>query len=469
MLDNNILGILYSFGFIFLVLIIATVLSKLMGDSNEVTRKVVHIMVGHWIFLFPMFTKLWAVILVPLVFVFVNYASTKFNLIKAMERDDDSMGTTYYAVSMLILSGLAFLMDMPSMAYIGLLIMAYGDGFAAVVGQRYGKTHPFSIAPKKSLEGSLTVFGFGMLITLIYFLINNALNKSFIFILLISAIVGVFSLLAELSGESGCDNLSLPIGSGLLAAFSYHYGDTGYFIYLVVIVLILYYAYMKKSITLDGSIAASITAITLYTLGSPALAYALITFFILGSLISKLKGKNKKVEGPRNYKQVLCNSLPAVILVWVSVLTKSELPYQLVAFSVFSGAAADTFSSEIGLLSNSKVYVPFTRIEVPKGLSGGVTPLGLVAGLFGTILLSFFVLVDYGLKEYLFIMLLGFGATMIDSLLGTLFQRKYLVNNKWQDESNGRVKPDKGYHFVTNNVVNMVSLVCVVLIGLLIK
>ena len=74
-----------------------------------------------------------------------------------MERNDDSLGTVYYAVSLFFLSGLGFILGFRSLPYIGVLTMAYGDGFAAITGKKWGKKKPFSFAPLKSLTGSLTV------------------------------------------------------------------------------------------------------------------------------------------------------------------------------------------------------------------------------------------------------------------------------------------------------------------------
>ena len=45
-MDNNILGIIVSFAFIFLIIGIATIVQKFVGKDSELPRKLVHILLG---------------------------------------------------------------------------------------------------------------------------------------------------------------------------------------------------------------------------------------------------------------------------------------------------------------------------------------------------------------------------------------------------------------------------------------
>ena len=72
---NNYLGIALSLAYIALVLILATLLQKKWQMSEEGSRKLVHILVGNWVFITPLFQDLWALILVPALFVGINYWS----------------------------------------------------------------------------------------------------------------------------------------------------------------------------------------------------------------------------------------------------------------------------------------------------------------------------------------------------------------------------------------------------------
>ena len=473
---ENIIGLTSSLGYIFFVIGIATVVAKKSQGASETSRKVVHILVGNWVFLTPLFTELWAVVLVPFTFIIINSLSLKYTLISAMERNDDSLGTVYYAVSLFFLSGLGFILGFRALPYIGVLTMAYGDGFAAITGKKWGKRKPFPFAPQKSLAGSLMVAVAAFLATfgsLLYFQEEFLPERSLLFILFIALLNGIFSAFMELTGKKGCDNLTLPIGSGLFAVLSMEFGTLQYFLYLAAALVILVYAFRKEAITPDGMVAALLTAVTLYTLGGFLLGSSLILFFILGTGVSKMKTKEKheaektqEHTGARNWKQVLANSLPAVILSWIYFFTEEPI-YLFLAFTVFSAAASDTFSSEIGMMSKGKVYHILTGKPLPMGVSGGVTLQGLVASIVGSVLLSLPILLAFGPEEYLLGVLLGFFGTIIDSVLGASLQRKYEdVSGKLQDiPAHAMDLPKKGFRLVSNNAVNLLSLTLVAIVG----
>ena len=62
---------------------------------------------------------------------------------------------------------------------------------------------------------------------------------------------------------------------------------------------------------------------------------------------------------------------------------------------------------------------------------------------------------------------MAFAGTLIDSVLGALFQRKYLTNEglfsdkKVYEEQN----PVQGFSWMSNNAVNLLSLFIVVIVG----
>jgi len=326
---QNILGLLLSFIFIFIVIGIATVYAKIRKGASENTRKFIHIMVGNWIFITPMFTKLWALILVPLCFIIINLLSRKYKLFSAMEREDEDYGTVYYAISMLVLTTAAYLLRWPTLSFVGLLTMAYGDGFAAVVGIYKGRHYPFSFSPTKSLEGSITLACFSFVITFFSLFIlqgSGSLRSISLWgILLISLLTSIFAAFIELTGLAGCDNLSVPIGSGLFSTLCLQFGNSIFYLFLLLYLVVLIAAFRWKAISADGIVAALLTGQTLYALGGMWIGLGLLAFFLLGSAASKLKNNNKLTAEQlqaghvaRNWKQVLSNSLPACILVWAS-------------------------------------------------------------------------------------------------------------------------------------------------------
>nr|WP_300006237.1 DUF92 domain-containing protein [Tissierella sp.] len=475
---ENIKVIAWSLCYIGIVLAVGTIIARINKGSSEISRKFVHIFLGNWVFFTPFFTKLWPLIIVPLVFIPVNILSLKHNIISAMEREDDSLGTVYYPISMLFLSGAGFLLGWQTLPFIGLLTMAYGDGLAAVVGQKWGRIKAFSFAPDKTLEGSMMVLLVSFIVTsvcLYVFQGSGTLREvslpAIIFIAFLTSIVSTF---IELIGEGGCDNLSLPIGSSLFATLALQFGSIGLVIYMLVASIILLAAFKLRSITPDGMLAAFFTALTLYSLGGVWIAVSLLVFFVLGSLISKIKNDYKiKAEslqddsGARNWKQVLANSLPACIIVWAAYLLPDKNFILLPAFAVFSAAAADTFSSEIGMMTKGRVFNILNGKTMPGGLSGGVSFAGLLAGLVGSLLLSTFALPQFGSRGFIIIAVLGFLGSILDSIIGVLLQSKYLgENGQLQDKKNIRDdKPVKGLKIMSNNAVNFITLSLIMITG----
>ena len=132
----NFLGIIVSYLYIALVIIGAKIFEK---RGKEASRKFIHIMLGNWwVIAMYFFSNVWAAIFVPVTFVIINYLSYKKDLIKVMERDEqDGLGTVYYAIALLIMAIVSFgIFKKPSLGLVPTLVMAYGDGLAAVIGKR---------------------------------------------------------------------------------------------------------------------------------------------------------------------------------------------------------------------------------------------------------------------------------------------------------------------------------------------
>lgn len=211
------MGFIVSFLFVFLVIGIATILEKASILGSEGSRKLIHIGVCNWWFIaIYYFEDPLMVAIVPACFVVINYVSYKKNVFTAMERGSgkEDLGTVYYAISLLILALWTFYIHKPIIGLLGILIMGYGDGFAAVVGKRWGN-HPLPFNKNKSWEGSFTVFVFAFIITML--IVNVSFGViDFMQGLLISMIIGIISAVIEAFTPYGFDNLTLPIGMSIV-------------------------------------------------------------------------------------------------------------------------------------------------------------------------------------------------------------------------------------------------------------
>lgn len=116
----------------------------------------------------------------------------------------------------------------------------------------------------------------------------------------------------------------------------------------------------------------------------------LIAWFVASSLLTKL-GVSKKIErsratltpaGARTATQVWANGGVYGLAAIASVLSR-ESGWELVALGALAAAAADTWSTEIGLLFGGQPRSILTGRPIAAGLSGGVTVAGSLGGVLG--------------------------------------------------------------------------------------
>lgn len=211
----NVWGLVLSYALIFLIIGVSTILQKVKIFDDESARKFIHIGVSNWWILAMIFFtdshKMWFAMIPPITFILLNYISYRQNLFKAMERGGKgSLGTVYFPISLLILVILTFgLLNRPDIGAMGILILGYGDGLAAVFGIKYGK---HKLAFGKSMEGSfamfLASFVVGVLVSTLVFPLTTALWIGFV--------IALFATIIELFSPKGFDNLTVPLGTSLL-------------------------------------------------------------------------------------------------------------------------------------------------------------------------------------------------------------------------------------------------------------
>lgn len=209
---KNIIGIIVSYIFVFAVIISAKLIEK---KGKEASRKYIHITLSFWwVIALAFFDNIWFAIIPPITFVILNYISVKKDLIKVMEREEekkDGYGTVYYALSLLILIILTFIINKPELGLVGVFTMGFGDGFAAIVGKKV-KSKQYKIGnTTKTIAGSLTMFIITLIITAI-FMAFYGVNMWIIKSILIATIMTII----EAVSIKGTDNITVPLISCLL-------------------------------------------------------------------------------------------------------------------------------------------------------------------------------------------------------------------------------------------------------------
>jgi phytol kinase len=184
--------------------------------APETVRKVVHIGTGHVILLawglkIPLVFCLIASV-VASILTLVSYRIPILESINGVGRK--SLGTFYYAVSIGIVTALFWPSEQYHFGALGILVMAYGDGLAALVGQRYGKRIYTVLGMAKTVEGSLTM---ALVSTLVSGLVLSVgIGWSF-GIWGIALLIGIGAMFLEMFSRGGIDNLTVPVGSAILA------------------------------------------------------------------------------------------------------------------------------------------------------------------------------------------------------------------------------------------------------------
>lgn len=184
--------------------------------SPEVVRKVVHIGVGNVMLLaWWLQTPAWLGIGASIAFSAIAFLSYRFPILPGINGiGRKSLGTFFYAVSIGVLIGYFWTIEQPEYAVLGVLVMTWGDGLAALVGQRFGK-HPYTLwGIQKSWEGSLTM-AISSFVVSSSILVNVQGNtwQSWI----ISLAVALWATGLEAFSKFGIDNLTVPLGSAAVA------------------------------------------------------------------------------------------------------------------------------------------------------------------------------------------------------------------------------------------------------------
>jgi phytol kinase len=186
------------------------------GADSELVRKVVHIGTGNVILLaWWLQIPAWVGIGASILFGVITLLSYRFPILPGINSvGRKSLGTFFYAVSIGVLIAW-FWETQPYCAVIGILVMTWGDGLAALIGQRWGR-HLYKLwGMQKSWEGSLTMLTVSFIVSsLILLEVQGAGWQTW----LVSLGVALVATGLEAFSKLGIDNLTVPLGSALIGA-----------------------------------------------------------------------------------------------------------------------------------------------------------------------------------------------------------------------------------------------------------
>jgi uncharacterized protein (TIGR00297 family) len=251
---------------------------------------------------------------------------------------------------------------------------------------------------------------------------------------------------------------------------------------LILSTIVALVARRRRALTTSGALSAVLVGTITFGFGGWAWGLVLVAFFALSSSLSRYRQAEKRElahrfgkGAQRDQGQVLANGGLAAIL---SLLYFSHPTAALLA--AFLGAMAtvnaDTWGTEIGVLSPVPPRLVTTGRRVPVGTSGGITLLGTAASTLGALSIGLIGYISLCLESMLaggdplrlswlipITLVSGLLGSLLDSLLGATVQGAFYCaqcETETEKEVHGcglRTSHLRGWRWLNNDVVNLLS------------
>ncbi|TYZ59859.1 hypothetical protein PybrP1_005801 [[Pythium] brassicae (nom. inval.)] len=249
----------------------------------------------------------------------------------------------------------------------------------------------------------------------------------------------------------------------------------------------------KQSLDASGALAAFVVGF--FSLASGyRFGVLLLGFYISGSRLTKVRAAakqkldaNYKVGGQRSARQVLaCSALATgVALYYVATFGDQDQPIEFAAAPLrsfllasyighYACCTADTWASELGVLSASAPRMITTLRVVPAGTNGAVSALGLAASALGGAFIGglYWAMSLFSGTAQVQVVLLGavtgLLGSLLDSLLGATLQATWFDSERHticeeRHHTTAAATHVSGKDVLTNEQVNAVSVVATTL------
>ncbi len=236
-------------------------------------------------------------------------------------------------------------------------------------------------------------------------------------------------------------------------------------------------AYRSRTLDRGGALAAAGTGTLIFTAGGLSWSVPMIGFFAAASTLTRLGSGRKQVlsapqrevSRPRTATQVLANGGVAAALAVLQIFRSCSRDYTLPYLAAIAAASADTWATELGVLSPSPPRSLRTGRPVPPGTSGAVSLLGSLAMVGGATFVA--LLTPRRLPRWPVIAAGSFGA-ILDSLLGATLQARYRcpqcqrVLESPQHDCVADGRRISGLPGMTNDIVNALATLAAALFAL---
>lgn len=445
-ISNEWISFSFFFGIIMLFIGMAELARNVLNLSPELSRKFVHVMVGILVSLAPFFLKSSTpVILLGVIFTILNYVALKKDSLKGMHTTERvSFGTVYFPIAFTLLV-IMFWERNIVLFVVAMLILAFSDTAATVVGERVNSKHKFILwHDKKSWPGSIAFFLMTLLVVMgAYPVYSNIINNPPLplhHLITMAFFTAAVATVGEAVSKRGSDNLTLTLTAALgmdLYLTSMHTGTLAYMGGWFAVSMILGYgAFKLKALSVSGGFGAFLLGLFMFGMGGWHTMLPLIGFFVLSSILSKIADRQSRKDiisskgSQRDIVQVYANGGIPLIFTIAWYLSGFSIDWLYWAFlASLASATADTWETEIGSFSKSLPLNILTWKRVPKGFSGGISLLGTSGGVIGATIIVFIAafmgFVDWDMTLIVLMIGAGFLGSVVDSILGASIQAKF--------------------------------------------
>jgi uncharacterized protein (TIGR00297 family) len=226
-------------------------------------------------------------------------------------------------------------------------------------------------------------------------------------------------------------------------------------------------AWRAGSLSRSGAVAA----LFIGTLGVAAgwdWGALLILYFVSSSLLSRMgaavkaqrSGSIVEKGGSRDATQVLANGAVFAIAASLQLAHPSVL-WLAAGAGALAASAADTWGTEIGMLSKSPPRMITTWRVVPTGTSGGVSALGIAAIVAGALFIALTAWLLHRNARVAFAVLLGgLAGALVDSFGGALWQSRRIctecgsATERVVHDCGARTERAGGFGWLDNDGIN---------------
>jgi uncharacterized protein (TIGR00297 family) len=414
------------------------------------TRKLVHISMLGFAFLLPVLTWVQAAGCAILALLFNLFLLPRLALDLRKRPAQESGTSVWTGIVMYPVSVLALILLFRHHMHVvasAWAIMALGDGMASVSGESLrGPALPWN--PAKRWSGFVAFVmagGFGAYVLARWVAPTLPADK----VLLVSFAGALVGALVESVPIRLDDNISVPLVSGAFLFCAYLVERTalgGNLPYLQRRILLAagvnaFFALLALSLKMvnrSGAIAGFLLGVGVYLGYGWRSFLILFTFFVLGSVATRLgyaskarRGVAERRGGARSWREASANTLAGAFFAILAITTHHEAAFLVALVAAFAEAAGDTVSSEIGQWLSRRAYLITTFKPVPAGENGGISLGGTLAGLAASGIVAG---MGWGLDlcgpgGAAIALGAGFAGNLLDSVLGATIERQGLVTN----------------------------------------